>query len=432
MTERHTPPLAAGVIAEYNPFHSGHRYHLDMTKKQTGAPFCAVAMSGSFVQRGEPAVFDKYVRTRMALLNGADAVFEIPAPFSAASAKEFSGFGVRLLDALGAVDSICFGSECGSLAPLEQMAGLLCDEPPEFKDALQAGLREGMSFPKARALAAQAVTTQAASSDAGWTADSPNDILGIEYLRALKETSSPMKPFTIRRADRGYHDLSTDGELASASAIRRLLTEGAAAQGTDSPGTSPLDTDLPRLVPADTLPLIRRELPLTTEAFAPLLDYKLGELLHREGTAGLERYEDVSPELAARIACLEPGHLGFSARIAGLKTKQVTYTRVSRALTHLLLDITKEDMAAYKAAGFAPYARLLGFRRDAAPLLSEIKRKSRIPVVTKLADAKNLLSPTALRLLEQEIYASHLYQTVKQQRFGGEFKNEYRQPVVIL
>ncbi len=140
--------------------------------------------------------------------------------------------------------------------------------------------------------------------------------------------------------------------------------------------------------PADTLPLIRRERPLTAEAFAPLLDYKIGELLHREGTAGLERYEDVSPELAARIACLDPGHQGFSARIAGLKTKQVTYTRVSRALTHLLLDITKEDMAAYKAAGSAPYARLLGFRRDAAPLLSEIKRKSRIPVVTKLADAK--------------------------------------------
>lgn len=428
MSKINEPIRAAGVIAEYNPFHSGHRYHLQLTKARTGAPFCAVAMSGSFVQRGEPAVFDKYVRTRMALLNGADAVFEIPAPFSAASAKEFAGFGVRLLDALGAVDSLCFGSECGSLAPLEQMAGLLCDEPPEFKDALQAGLREGMSFPKARALAARAVTAQAA----GWAADSPNDILGIEYLRALKETGSPMKPFTIRRADRGYHDLSTDGELASASAIRRLLTEGAAAHGTDSPDASPLDTALPRLVPADTLPLIRRELPLTAEAFAPLLDYKIGELLHREGTAGLERYEDVSPELAARIACLEPGHQGFSARIAGLKTKQVTYTRVSRALTHLLLDITKEDTAAYKAAGFAPYARLLGFRRDAAPLLSEIKRKSRIPVVTKLADAKNLLSPTALRLLEQEIYASHLYQTVKQQRFGGEFKNEYRQPVVIL
>ena len=176
MSKINEPIRAAGVIAEYNPFHSGHRYHLQMTKTRTGAPFCAVAMSGSFVQRGEPAVFDKYVRTRMALLNGADAVFEIPAPFSAASAKEFASVGVRLLDALGAVDSICFGSECGTLKPLEQMAGLLCDEPPEFKDALQAGLREGMSFPKARALAARAVTAQAA----GWAADSPNDILGIE------------------------------------------------------------------------------------------------------------------------------------------------------------------------------------------------------------------------------------------------------------
>ncbi len=127
-----------------------------------------------------------------------------------------------------------------------------------------------------------------------------------------------------------------------------------------------------------------------------------------------------------------PATRDFPHASPGSRQKQVTYTRVSRALTHLLLDITKEDTAAYKAAGFAPYARLLGFRRDAAPLLSEIKRKSRIPVVTKLADAKNLLSPAALRLLEQEIYASHLYQTVKQQRFGGEFKNEYRQPVVIL
>lgn len=130
MSKINEPIRAAGVIAEYNPFHSGHRYHLQLTKARTGAPFCAVAMSGSFVQRGEPAVFDKYVRTRMALLNGADAVFEIPAPFSAASAKEFASFGVRLLDARARWTASASGASAGHLSPLEQMAGLLCDEPP--------------------------------------------------------------------------------------------------------------------------------------------------------------------------------------------------------------------------------------------------------------------------------------------------------------
>ena len=142
-----------GFITEYNPFHNGHLYHLERSKELTGADFCVALMSGSFVQRGEPAVFDKYARAAMALRAGVDLVLELPVAFSTASAMEFASFGVALFTALGGVDCLCFGSECGSLDPLARAAGLMERETPEFKELLLEGLKQGMSYPTSRSRA---------------------------------------------------------------------------------------------------------------------------------------------------------------------------------------------------------------------------------------------------------------------------------------
>lgn len=432
---RRVPFAFAGVIAEYNPFHLGHRYHLEMTKSLTGADFCVAVMSGSFVQRGEPAMFDKYLRTRMALLNGADLVFEIPAPFSTAPARDFADFGVRLLDAVGA-DFLCFGSECGQMAPLKAAADALREESLEFKTVLKSRLRAGDSFPKARA-AALTVSLNGSggvtlSPEAASVLSSPNNILAAEYLRAMAENGSPMKAFTVKRQGRGYNDTDLNsaakgqgeaGEaalaFASASAVRKAVRNGRAG-------------DAAAAVPSNINLQAAGASYLTAEDLAPVLNYKIMEIIRNDGKNGLTRFAGVSPDLAARIAAASPQYFGTDRLIQEIKTKDLTYSRASRALTHILLGITVQDMEFFKKEETPLYARILGFRRSAVPLLSEIKKRAEIPLVTKLSAAGSFLPPAARRLLESEIYAAHLWQNTCQRMWGNTFKNEYRQSPVIL
>lgn len=401
-----------GLITEYNPFHAGHLYHMQQARELTGADYCVVLMSGSFVQRGEPAIFDKYRRTKAALLAGADLVLEMPAAFSTASAHEFAAYGVALLSAIG-VDAVVFGSECGQIEILKQAAYALNHESAEFQERLRKGLKAGLTYPQARAKALEMEDTWAS------VLTSPNNILGIEYLRAAEDLHSPMEFYTISRKGSGYHeDTLADANFPSASAIRGIIRNSL------SKDKDLLDI-LASHLPAVTHPAYTGAVPVFVDDFSELLN---AAVLQMQATFSIA---DLSPELAARLAKPPYFPLSFEERIQALKTRQLTYTRVSRALLHLVLGMREEDISRWKDEGYALYARILGFRRQSSPLLSCLHKKSSIPLITKMADAAQNLSPSALALLEQEVYASHLYQTVRMKR-SGVFQNEYTEGLVFV
>lgn len=401
-----------GLITEYNPFHAGHLYHMQRARELTGADYCVVLMSGSFVQRGEPAIFDKYRRTRAALLAGADLVLEMPTAFSTASAHEFATYGVALLSAIG-VDAVVFGSECGQIEILKQAAYALNHESAEFQERLRKGLKAGLTYPQARAKALEMEDTRAS------VLSSPNNILGIEYLRAAEDLHSPMEFYTISRKGSGYHeDTLADANFPSASAIRGIIRNSL------SKDKDLLDI-LASHLPAVTHPAYTGAVPVFVDDFSELLN---AAVLQLQATFSIA---DLSPELAARLAKPPYFPLSFEERIQALKTRQLTYTRVSRALLHLVLGMREEDISRWKEEGYALYARILGFRRQSSPLLSCLHKKSSIPLITKMADAAQDLSPSALALLEQEVYASHLYQTVRMKR-SGVFQNEYTEGLVFV
>ena len=446
-----------GLITEYNPFHAGHLYHMQQARELTGADYCVVLMSGSFVQRGEPAIFDKYRRTKAALLAGADLVLEMPVAFSTASAHEFAAYGVALLSAIG-VDAVVFGSECGQIEILKQAAYALNHESAEFQERLRKGLKAGLTYPQARAKALEMEDTWAS------VLTSPNNILGIEYLRAAEDLHSPMEFYTISRKGSGYHeDTLADANFPSASAIRGIVRKSYENLSADSPASLKQEPGsdskskilfnilIPHL-PAVTHPAYAGALPVFTDDFSELLNMAVlqmqkssakgsiaatnavmpsSTLFVDTNTQAISRIADLSPELAARLAKPPYFPLSFEERIQALKTRQLTYTRVSRALLHLVLGMREEDISRWKEEGYALYARILGFRRQSSPLLSCLHKKSSIPLITKMADAAQNLSPSALALLEQEVYASHLYQTVRMKR-SGVFQNEYTEGLVFV
>ncbi len=410
----------AAVIAEYNPFHNGHRYQIEQTRLLTGADYVLSLMSGNFVQRGAPAIFNKYLRTRMALLGGADAVIELPCLYALSSAEFFAGGAVALLNRLGSIDFLSFGSEEGTLDSILALAGRLAYPSRGYDSLLRSLLKQGLSFPAARYQA----LAQADSGHKGRIPEtlltSPNNILALEYCKSLLATNSPIRPFTLKRQGSPYHGKDLDGKpggFSSACAIRAAI-EGA------RPG-------------------ILEEYPasfLTCGDFSSLLHYRL--LMGQED--GFSDYLDCSVDLSDRIRNSLPEFEGFDSFCRLLKTKEVTYTRISRILMHILLEIRTPK--AYAAPFLerrlpVPYARLLGFRRTCAPLLSAIKKNADIPLLSKLADAPALLgrcsaqSPErdGLHMLRQDVLASDIYEAVYSGKYGGgAAKNEYRQSPVIL
>lgn len=413
----------AGIIAEYNPFHQGHFYHLQETRRKTGAEYCIAVMSGNFVQRGEAAVFEKGLRTKMALLGGADLVLEIPSPFAVGSAEDFALAAVSLLHQLGVVSFLSFGSECESLERLNQAAQIFIHEPEPFCSTLKNALREGNSFPKSRSLALQSLGF---SQEELTVVNQPNTLLGIEYLKALSRLNSRITPVSVLRKGNGYHDTAlNDNAYASASAIRKTLFSYSA-----SPEKR---TDFPRVLlshlPSVLHDLYRREAlyPIYPDDCSLLLNYQLLSC-----PFPLQEFWDISPELAGRMKETAKQCLSFTDRILALKTRQYTYTRISRALIHLILSIKKEEIEEYKREGYCKYARVLGFKKSAAPLLRSIKNNSEIPLITKAASAKKRLSAKAFSLWEKDICSSHLYHAILQQKYGITCPNEYSRPVIIL
>jgi predicted nucleotidyltransferase len=443
-----------GIIAEYNPFHSGHAWQIRQVRERFDADQVIVVMSGDFVQRGEPAIFDKYLRTDIALSCGADLVLELPVCFATSSAEDFAMAGVTLLDRLGIVDGLCFGSEAGDLRPLKAAAQILSEEPESYRQALQTALRAGESFPKARSLAL-AQTLRVQNTEAG-SIDldidmlaSPNNLLGIEYLKALQRRHSSIEPLTIRRQGQGYHDTNVSVDPSShSSAIDPLSSmyhpsASALRQGIRD-GSIDYFQYLTALLPDTAKDAASRpahssfvfpdsdrysRIPVFADDLSVMLNWKLQELM----AAGqdLSVFSDLSSELSGRLKHTALQFDSFSGRIAQLKTRQYTYTRISRALLHLLLGITNEEIALAKSQDYASYVRILGFRRASASLLSAIKKNCALPLITKTAEADAILDNSSRKIFERDLLASHLRQTLEYQKSGVLRANEYTRSVIV-
>lgn len=409
-----------GLITEYNPFHNGHAYHIEKAKMLTGADRVIVVMSGDFVQRGAPAVMPKHLRAESALLSGASLIIELPVCFATGSAEYFAQGSISLLNQLGCIDSVCFGSECGDLHLLKEIAQILTDEPMEYQAALKQALKEGASFPAARQEALNIYSDKYSEILA-----SPNNILGIEYLKALAKIHSKMEPFTIKRIGAGYHDMDINGQFSSATAIRSDIYQ--LADVNSSSESLPL-THIQTQVPSSCHELMKKNYqtryPVKADDFSLLLKAKLLS----ETAGSLSHYLDMSPELANRILRLRNDYLSFEQFCDLLKTKELTRSRISRSFIHVLLGITNDWLTAMKAP--APYARILGFRRDHADLLGILKRTSDIPLIT--SPARAVLADTAYQMLELDIYASDLYESVITDLYGTPFHNELTKQIIKI
>ena len=435
-----------GIIAEYNPFHNGHKYHLETSLARTGADYTIIAMSGNFMQRGTPAMIHKYARAEMALRNGADLVLEIPSFYACASAEYYAHGAVSLLDQLGVVDCLCFGSESGDVAVLTQIAEILTNEPAAYGECLTTCLKQGHSYPTARSMALTAYLEKNCPSPNEHccsseepvfsfreTADvftTPNNILGIEYIKALFDRNSTMKPVTLKRMGAQYHDQTLGSGYPSATAIRQVIHTAQCIRHNDI--TNATLVALSDQLPDSALHILTKTCktlqPIQMDDFSQILLYKL----LCEKPYGYEKYLDMSSDLSDKILKNLFQFQSYSGFCDLLKSKDITYTRLSRCLLHLLLDIKTEDMEHYKSMDYVPYARVLGLRKDAAPLLLAIKEHGAIPLVTKLADAENILGNDALKMLKRDIQVSHIYNGVEAVKCDTAIRNEYRTPIVVI
>lgn len=421
-----------GLIAEYNPFHNGHQYHIEKAKEITGADTAIVIMSGDYVQRGTPAIMPKYMRAEMALKCGAGAVFELPVCYSTGSAEFFAMGAVSFLDSLGIVDSLCFGSESGDLAGLQNTADILYEEPEAFRNLLQENLKKGISFPAARQ---EALSTYMGNPDCAALLDNPNNILSIEYLKALKKLGSSIKPYTIRRQGSGYHNAELMPKYSSATAIRSLLAYSGSAISTAPGGTfenthfSNILSQLEDQVPGSCLELLkdyhRVKYPIYQNDFSLLMKYKL----LNKSSEDLTKYMDVSVDLANRISNQLNNFFNYKQFCELLKTKETTYTRINRALLHIMLGIKKSTVEEYVKGGCHYYARLLGFRRDCEKILSNVVKSGRLPLLTSLYDT-DTIPEIGKRMLYHDILASNLYKSVITDKYKTVFENEYKQTII--
>lgn len=420
----------AGIIAEYNPFHTGHAYHIQKTREITGADFIIAVMSGDFVQRGGPAFLSKHQRAHMALLGGADLVFELPATHACESAEFFARSGIELLHGLGCVDVLSFGSECGEIRPFQVFGTYLADEPDAFRVLLQEKIKAGFSFPAARKNAlSELFSGEEYVSDLTSFLSSPNNILGIEYCKALRQLNSRIQPVTLLREGSGYHEKKLGQEFPSASAIRRFcLSHGTGKNQEDEnyfhTPDAPTMEQLSGCFPPRIFSYIQSEHLLTDTVTEQDFSLLIRWLTISSDAESLSAYLDLSPDLANRIIRAADKYENFSQFISLLKTKELTYSRISRALFHALLDI--------RSVPPLSYARLLGFRKSAVPVLTRIKEQGTLPLITKLADAPSLLDKDAISLLNHNTRISNLYEAVRCEKSHKPLIHEYSKPLVIL
>lgn len=359
---------SVGIIAEYNPFHNGHAYHILRAKELSAAENAIICMSASFTQRGEPACLDKYARTRLALLGGADMVIELPDILSCACAERFGYGGVRILSATGLIDSLAFGSECGDIEMLTKAATFEIDS-----EGMRAALASGLSYPSA---AAQVMMAHGIALDAS----SPNDMLAVEYIRQLNKLAPDIRPIAIHRVGAGYNETSLEkgSGFASASALRK------AAESVD------LDVFKAR-VPEAVFEAINKEaergrFPASLTALSPAVLYALRSM----GTDRIATLADVSEGLENPIYRAALNSCSVTELLCKVKTKRYTLARLRRILSYSLIGSTAELQRTAFEEKDALYIRVLGVRKTKLGLLSELAEKASLPVIVSAADRARL------------------------------------------
>ncbi|NLO36093.1 MAG: nucleotidyltransferase family protein [Clostridiaceae bacterium] len=403
------------IIAEYNPLHLGHQYQLQEARRLTGSDSAVVvAMSGCFTQRGEPAITDKWSRTRMALDAGVDLVLELPFAYACASAERFARGGVRLLQATGLDSRLVFGSECGDLARLQQAVSYLVPESAAFQSALHAFLDEGLSFPAARQLALERVS---GSPQLAGLLGQPNNILAIEYLKAMTSLpSSRLQPLTIQRRgqdDRAAH-LPGAGVLPSATAIREAVRQ--AHKQEDAPRLADLAD---RLLDAMPVPALAELMARIQAGPGPVWPDGLQNIvlarLRSSDPDELEAIAGMGEGLARRLiaAAQQPGDKAVSSwqgLLADAATRRFTRTRIQRALMAMLAGLSQADLDAFDAAGGPTYIRVLGFSRRGRYLLKLMRRLADMPIVTRASDFREWGGePVMQRMAQLDLLAADLW-----------------------
>ena len=407
-----------GIVAEYNPFHNGHFYHMQESKKITEADSCICVISGNFTQRGEPSIVNKWAKTYMALCCGADLVIELPTIYSISSAENFASGAIKIFDSLKIVTDISFGAECNDLATLNNIANVFYSEPANYKTILNHELKRGLSYPMARENAVLMYLNDI-KRYANVLSNS-NNILAIEYLKALKQQKSMIQPNIVPRKNVYYNNQKIVDDFASATAIRKLMLNREYAE-------------VRRVVPRSTYQIIGEEykknhIILGIKKYEKEIIYALRVIPIEE----IQNLPDVNEglEFAIKKAASETNDI--EELIEKVKSKRYTQTRIQRILLYVLLGITKKDMEDSKK--MVPYVRVLGFNSRGKILISEIMNQNpKLNMITSVGKYVNKKMPKnkqLTRMLDLDINATNIYTL----GYGGESKAnlDYTQNMIII
>ena len=384
-----------GIISEYNPFHNGHLYHLIKSKKITNAEYTIAVIGGNFTQRGNASLLDKWSKTEMALLNGIDLVIELPLLYSISSAENFAEGAIKILDSLQIVDTISFGTETSDINILNRFADILYNEPKEYKALLSHELSKGMSYPKARENALMLYLNDIRRFAP--ILSSPNNILGIEYLKALKKYKSNIAPLSIQRIKSGYNDINFSGNIASATAIRNLILNHEYK-------------DLNKILPISSYSILKENIKKghivrDISNFDKIILYKLRNMSIEE----ISNLPDVSEGLEYSIKKAADSCNTIYELINIVNSKRYTKTRLQRILLYALLDVTKKDIQISKKV--IPYIRILGFNEKGKYIVSQISRnKNKLNLITSVKKFNDQNTNKNLQLmLQKDINATNTY-----------------------
>ncbi len=402
----------AAIIAEYNPFHTGHMFQIQKLKELTGCDSIIIIMSGNYVQRGTPAIFDKYTRTKMALNCGADVVIELPVFYSNASSEYFGYGAVDLIQHLGCVDYLCFGCETDNAPLLNEISRILAEEPEDFQKCFKEAVSDGLPYAKCKEKAILSCIDDRFKEEASGVLSKPNCILGIEYLKALKMLHSSIQPVIIKR-NSDYHSNELGNVFASSSAIRNnIINDFSKAEN---------------YIPSQIIPLYGGSYPLTEDDFS---DYLLHNLIFKDS---LDSYMGISAFLGNRISNLTSSFTNFTDFADLLSGKHITTSGVRRGLMHIILDIKKEDIINFSDCGTNLYIRLLGFNKEKAHVLKEINVNSSIPFISKMADSRKLLSDNAYKMLMHNVKCDDLYRLTLCKKYNlKNVKTEFNYGIITV